>query len=177
MLSSMLMLLDDGATHIGIATDHVIESFRNELWEGYKTSEGMLPELLHQIPVMEDALVAMGVTTWAMVEWEADDALGAAARVADLDERVEQVLIVTPDKDLGQCVTADSRIVQYDRRKQLLIDREAIIEKFGVPPESIADYLGVAPEHRRNGIATALMRRAEEHLGDLGHRGGSFGLL
>jgi 5'-3' exonuclease len=142
VLTSTLQLIEDGATHIGVASDHVIESFRNDLWDGYKTSEGMLPELLHQIPVMEDALVAMGVTTWAMVEWEADDALAAAAHVADGDERVEQVLIVTPDKDLGQCVTG-RRVVQYDRRKREIIDEAGVREKFGVGPESIPDYLGL----------------------------------
>jgi 5'-3' exonuclease len=142
VLTSTLQLIEDGATHIGVASDHVIESFRNELWPGYKTSEGMLPELLAQIPLMEEALVAMGVATWAMVEWEADDALGAAAAVADADERVEQVLIVTPDKDLGQCVK-DRRVVQYDRRKREVIDEVAVREKFGVGPESIPDYLGL----------------------------------
>ncbi|HEY5663041.1 MAG TPA: 5'-3' exonuclease H3TH domain-containing protein [Ilumatobacter sp.] len=142
VLASTLQLIDDGATHLGVASDHVIESFRNELWPGYKTSEGMLPELLHQIPVMERALVAMGVTTWAMVEWEADDALGAAAHVAALDERVEQVLIVTPDKDLGQCVRG-RRVVQYDRRKREIIDEDAVRAKFGISPQSIPDYLGL----------------------------------
>ena len=142
VLTSTLQLIDDGATHIGVASDHVIESFRNELWAGYKTSEGMLPELLNQIPVVEEALVAMGVTTWAMVQWEADDALGAAAAVADRDERVEQVLIVTPDKDLGQCVVG-RRVVQYDRRKQEIIDEDAVRAKFGVGPASIPDYLGL----------------------------------
>ncbi len=142
VLTSTLQLIEDGATHIGVASDHVIESFRNELWAGYKTSEGMLPELLHQIPIMEDALTAMGVTTWAMVEWEADDALAAAAAVAERDERVEQVLIVTPDKDLGQCVVG-KRVVQYDRRKREIIDEDGVREKFGVGPESIPDYLGL----------------------------------
>jgi 5'-3' exonuclease len=142
VLTSTLQLIEDGATHVGVASDHVIESFRNELWAGYKTSAGMLPELLHQIPVMEKALVAMGVTTWAMVEWEADDALGAAAHVADADERVEQVLIVTPDKDLGQCVKGQ-RVVQYDRRKREIIDEAGVREKFGVGPRSIPDYLGL----------------------------------
>ncbi len=142
VLTSTLQLLEDGATHIGVASDHVIESFRNELWDGYKTSEGMLPELLEQIPLMEESLVAMGVTTWAMVEWEADDALGAAAHVAARDERVEQVLIVTPDKDLGQCVSG-RRVVQYDRRKREIIDEDAVRAKFGVGPESIPDYLGL----------------------------------
>ena len=140
--ASTLQLIQEGATHIGVASDHVIESFRNDLWAGYKTSEGMLPELLVQIPSMEEALVAMGVTTWAMVEWEADDALGAAAAVADADERVEQVLIVTPDKDLGQCVVGQ-RVVQYDRRKGEIIDEAGVIAKFGVGPASIPDYLGL----------------------------------
>ena len=142
VLASTLQLIDDGATHIGVASDHVIESFRNDLWDGYKTSAGMLPELLHEIPVMEDALVAMGVTTWPMVEWEADDALAAAAAVADRDERVEQVLIITPDKDLGQCVKG-TRVVQYDRRKREIIDEDGVREKFGVGPASIPDYLGL----------------------------------
>src|SRR3954465_2773273 len=117
VLGSVLQMLEAGATHVGVATDHVIESFRNDLWPGYKTSAGMPPELLRQIPIMEGALEAMGVTTWAMGEWEADDALGAAAALADADERVEQVLIVTPDKDLGQCVRGQ-RVVQFDRRKR-----------------------------------------------------------
>lgn len=142
VLTSTLQLIEEGATHVGVASDHTIESFRNELYEGYKTSEGMLPELLHQIPIMEDALEAMGVTTWRMVEWEADDALGAAAHVADQDERVEQALIVTADKDLGQCVVGQ-RIVQYDRRKREIIDEDGVREKFGVSPESIPDYLGL----------------------------------
>ena len=141
VLSSTLQLIEEGATHIGVASDHVIESFRNDLWPGYKTSEGMPPELLRQIPVVE-ALTAMGVTTWAMVEWEADDALGAAAAVADADERVEQVLIVTPDKDLGQCVKG-RRVVQFDRRKREIVDEDAVIQKFGVGPASIPDYLGL----------------------------------
>jgi 5'-3' exonuclease len=142
VLTSTLQLIQEGATHIGVASDHVIESFRNDLWAGYKTSEGMLPELLVQIPLVEEALVAMGVTTWAMVEWEADDALGAAAAVAAADERVEQVLIVTPDKDLGQCVVGQ-RVVQYDRRKGEIIDEAGVIAKFGVGPASIPDYLGL----------------------------------
>lgn len=142
VLSSTLQLIAEGATHIGVASDHIIESFRNDLWPGYKTSAGMDPELLVQIPVIEEALVAMGVTTWAMVEFEADDALGAAALVAEEDERVTQALIVTPDKDLGQCVRG-TRIVQYDRRKQEIIDESGVIAKFGVKPTSIPDYLGL----------------------------------
>ena len=142
VLNSTLQLISQGATHIGVASDHVIESFRNDLWPGYKTSAGMEPELLRQIPLMEQALVAMGVTTWAMVEYEADDALAAAASVADADPRVGQVIIVTPDKDLGQCVRG-SRVVQYDRRKDETIDEAGVIAKFGVPPTSIADYLAL----------------------------------
>jgi 5'-3' exonuclease len=142
VLSSTLQLLEDGATHLGVASDHTIESFRNELWHGYKTSAGMLPELLEQIPAMEDALEAMGVVTWRMVEWEADDALASAAHVAAADDRVEQVLIVTPDKDLGQCVVG-RRVVQYDRRKREIIDEDAVCAKFGIGPASIPDYLGL----------------------------------
>ena len=139
---STLELLAEGVTHIGVATDHVIESFRNDLWPGYKTSAGMPEELLAQIPMIEEALVAMGVTTWAMVTHEADDALAAAAALADADERVEQVVIVTPDKDLGQCVRG-RRVVQFDRRKREIIDEDGVIAKFGVPPPSIPDYLGL----------------------------------
>ena len=142
VVASSLQLVADGATHVGIASDHVIESFRNDLWPGYKTSAGMAPELLVQIPVMEDALAAAGFTVWAMVEHEADDALGAAAAVAERDERVATVQIVTPDKDLGQCVRG-TRVVQYDRRKREIIDRQGVIDKFGVPPESIPDYLAL----------------------------------
>ena len=142
VLSSTLQLLANGATHVGVASDHVIESFRNDLWAGYKSSVGMDPVLLEQIPLMEDALEAMGVTVWKMVEWEADDALGAAAAVASADERVEQVQILTPDKDLGQCVRGD-RVVQFDRRKDVILDEAAIVEKFGVGPGSIADYLAL----------------------------------
>jgi 5'-3' exonuclease len=142
VLASTLQLLADGATHVGVASDHVIESFRNGLWPGYKTSEGMDPVLLEQIPVVEDALVAMGVTTWAMVEHEADDALGSAAVVAAADPRVEQVLILTPDKDLGQCVRGE-RVVQVDRRNRVTFDEAGIIAKFGVPPAAIADWLAL----------------------------------
>ena len=142
VVASTLALIQDGATHVGIASDHTIESFRNELWPGYKTSEGMDPEILQQIPVMERLLEAAGFTVWAMVEYEADDALGAAAAVADGDERVEQVLIVTPDKDLGQCVRGD-RVVQFDRRNREIIDAEAVRAKFGIGPASIPDYLGL----------------------------------
>jgi len=141
-LSSTLQLIEDGATHIGVATDHVIESFRNDLWPGYKTSEGMEPEILRQIPVLERALRAMGVTVWAMEEFEADDALASAVRVACEDRRVHQVQLLTPDKDLGQCVSG-RRVVQVDRRNGSLIDEKAVREKFGVGPESIIDYLAL----------------------------------
>jgi 5'-3' exonuclease len=142
VVNSTLQLVSDGATHLGVASDHVIESFRNDLWEGYKTSAGMAPELLAQIPVVEDALVAAGFTTWAMVEYEADDALGSAAAVADADGRVDTVMIVTPDKDLGQCVRG-TRVVQYDRRKGEIFDEAKVTEKFGVAPRSIPDYLAL----------------------------------
>jgi 5'-3' exonuclease len=142
VVASTLQLVSEGATHVGVASDHVIESFRNDLWAGYKTSEGMDPELLEQIPIMERALEAAGFVTWAMVEYEADDALGAAAAVAARDERVTQVLIVTPDKDLGQCVRGQ-RVVQFDRRKGEIVDEQGVYEKFGVPTTSIADYLGL----------------------------------
>ncbi len=142
VVASTLQLVQKGATHVGVASDHVIESFRNDLYEGYKTGEGMDPVLLAQIPVMEDLLEAAGFTTWRMVQWEADDALGAAAAVAAADPRVEQVRIVTPDKDLGQCVVG-TRVVQYDRRKDEVMDEAAVTEKFGVPPSSIADYLAL----------------------------------
>lgn len=142
VVSSTLALIEDGATHVGVASDHVVESFRNDLWAGYKTSEGMDPEILEQIPVMERALAAAGFTVWPMMEHEADDALGAAAVIADRDERVEQVLIVTADKDLGQCVRG-TRVVQFDRRKREIVDANGVREKFGVDPGSIPDYLGL----------------------------------
>jgi 5'-3' exonuclease len=142
VLTSTIQLLQDGATHIGVATDHIIESFRNNLYDGYKTSEGMEPVLLEQIPILEDALRAMGVTVWAMEEFEADDALASAAAVACEDRTVHKVLILTPDKDLGQCVQG-KRVVQFDRRNNIMIDEDAVKEKFGVGPNSIADYLGL----------------------------------
>ena len=141
-LGSMISLLANGATHIAVATDHVIESFRNDLWAGYKDGSGIEPEILSQFGLLETALRAAGIVVWAMVDYEADDALGAGAAMASTDERVEQVLICTPDKDLAQCVVAD-RIVQFDRRKRLVMDEGAIIEKFGIPPASIPDYLAL----------------------------------
>ena len=142
VLGSMLDLIEDGATHLAVATDHVIESYRNDLYVGYKTGEGVDPVLWSQAHPLEDALRTMGVTVWAMVEFEADDAMAAGAALAALDERVSQVLICTPDKDLGQCVVGD-RIVQFDRRKREVLNADAVTAKFGVPPESIPDYLGL----------------------------------
>jgi 5'-3' exonuclease len=142
VLSSTLQLLTEGATHIGVATDHVIESFRNDLYDGYKTSEGMEPVLLEQIPIVEKALRALGVTVWAMEKYEADDALASAVAVACEDRRVHQVRILTPDKDLGQCVSG-RRVVQVDRRNNLVLDENEIRKKFGIGPESIADYLAL----------------------------------
>jgi 5'-3' exonuclease len=142
VLGTVLTMLEDGATHLGVATDHVIESFRNDMWPGYKTGAGIDPELLAQFPLLEDGLEALGVRVWAMVDQEADDALAAAAAVASADERVEQVLICTPDKDLAQCV-ADPRIAQLDRRHGKLLDEAAVREKFGVAPASIPDWLAL----------------------------------
>lgn len=142
VLHSVLSMIERGATHIGVATDHVVESFRNELYPGYKTSEGVPPELLSQFPILEEALEAMGVVVWPMVYYEADDALAAAAAKATVDDRVSQVVICTPDKDLSQCVVG-TRVVQLDRRRDVLRDEAGVIEKFGVKPESIPDYLAV----------------------------------
>jgi 5'-3' exonuclease len=134
--------MEEGATHVGVATDHVIESFRNELWPGYKTGDGVDPDLKSQFWPLEDALVAMGVLVWPMVDLEADDALASGAAVAADDARVEQAVICTPDKDLGQCVRG-KRVVQLDRRQNILIDDSAVEAKFGVPPGSIPDYLAL----------------------------------
>jgi 5'-3' exonuclease len=138
----MLALVKDGATHIGVATDHVIESFRNDLWPGYKTGAGIDPDLWSQFPLLEEALTALGMVVWPMVEHEADDALAAAAAKAAEDQRVERVLICTPDKDLSQCVRG-TRVVQFDRRKREVRDEAGVIAKFGVPPASIPDYLAL----------------------------------
>jgi 5'-3' exonuclease len=142
VLTSVLSMIERGATHIGVATDHVVESFRNDLYPGYKTSEGVAPALLSQFPVLEEALEAMGVVVWPMVEYEADDALASAAAKAAQDNRVRQVLICTPDKDLSQCVVG-TRVVQLDRRRDILRDEAGVVEKFGVTPQSIPDYLAV----------------------------------
>jgi 5'-3' exonuclease len=142
VLTSVLGMITDGATHIGVATDHVIESFRNELWAEYKTSAGVDAELLSQFWLLEEALSALGIAVWPMVEFEADDALAAAAARAAKDSRVERVIICTPDKDLAQCVRGD-RIVQMDRRARTIRDEAGVIAKFGVSPESIPDYLAL----------------------------------
>lgn len=142
VLTSVLSMIERGSTHLGVATDHVVESFRNDLYPGYKTSEGVAPELLSQFPILEEALQAMGVVVWPMVYFEADDALASAAAKAAQDDRVTQVLICTPDKDLSQCVEG-TRVVQLDRRKELLRDEAGVVAKFGVRPQSIPDYLAV----------------------------------
>lgn len=142
VLGSMVLLLEGGATHVGVACDHVIESWRNDLWPGYKTGAGVDPALKGQFPLLEEALAALGLAVWPEVTYEADDALAAAARVADADERVEQVQIMTPDKDLAQCVRG-TRVVQVDRRKQTVSDEAAVVARYGVPPASIPDYLAL----------------------------------
>ena len=142
VLSSIFSMIDAGATHIGVATDHVVESFRNELYAGYKTSEGVAPELLSQFPILEEALQSMGVMVWPMTYFEADDALASAAAKSAQDPRVTQVLICTPDKDLSQCVVG-SRVVQVDRRREITRDEAGVVAKFGVGPQSIPDYLAV----------------------------------
>jgi 5'-3' exonuclease len=140
VLASVMGLIEGGATHVGVATDHVVESFRNELYAGYKTSEGVPAELLAQFPLLEEALEAMGVRVWPMIEFEADDALASAAVKAAADPRVAQVLVCTPDKDLAQCVSG-TRVVQVDRRRGIVRDEAAVLSKWGVRPESIPDYL------------------------------------
>ncbi|MCU0269518.1 MAG: flap endonuclease [Acidimicrobiales bacterium] len=174
VLGSMVGLLEDGATHVGIATDHVIESFRNDLWPGYKTGAGVDPALLAQFGLLEEVLAAAGFVVWPMVEVEADDALASAAAVSAADVRVEQVRICTPDKDLGQCVVGD-RVVQVDRRKATVLDEAGVTAKFGVPPGSIPDWLGLVgdsadgfpglPGWGAKGAATVLARYG--HLGEI----------
>lgn len=142
VLRSLIRMIEDGVTHVGVATDKVIESFRNDLWPGYKTSEGVPANLLAQFPLLEETLAAAGFVVWPMVEHEADDALGAAAARASRDPRVDVVFICTPDKDLAQCVV-NSRVVQLDRRKGVVLDEAGVLNKFGVLPESIPDYLAL----------------------------------
>jgi 5'-3' exonuclease len=174
VLTSVLSMIEGGATHLGVATDHVVESFRNDLYPGYKTSEGVAPELLSQFPILEEALEAMGVVVWPMVYFEADDALASAAGKAAKDERVRQVLICTPDKDLAQCVVG-TRVVQLDRRQNILRDEAGVVAKFGIKPESIPDYLAVVgdsadgfPGVRGWGVkAAALTLSQYPHLEDI----------
>ncbi len=142
VVGSILGMIKQGATHLGVATDHVIESFRNQLWAGYKTGEGVDPDLLSQFPLLEDALTAMGVALWPMIEFEADDALASAATAAARDTQVDRVIICTPDKDLAQCVRG-TRVVQLNRRTRTISDEAGVVAKFGVPPESIPDYLAL----------------------------------
>ena len=142
VLASVLGMVKAGATHIAVATDHLIESFRNDLWPGYKTSEGIEPDLWAQFPLLEEVLAAAGIVVWPMIEFEADDALAAAALSAARDKRVDRVIVCTPDKDLGQCVQG-TRIVQLHRRTNVTLDEAGIIQKFGVPPSSIPDYLAL----------------------------------
>jgi 5'-3' exonuclease len=142
VLTSVVSMVERGATHLGVATDHVVESFRNDLYPGYKTSEGVPQELLSQFPILEQALEAMGVVVWPMVYFEADDALASAAAKAARDHRVKQVIICTPDKDLSQCVVG-ARVVQLDRRQDIVRDEAGVVAKFGIGPQSIPDYLAV----------------------------------
>lgn len=142
VILSVLQLVNRGATHVAVATDHVIESFRNNLWPYYKTGDGIEPDLLAQFPVLEDALQALGVVVWPMVEHEADDALAAAAARAAQDPAVERIVICTPDKDLAQCVRG-ARVVQLNRRTNVVLDEAGVMKKFGVPPASIPDYLAL----------------------------------
>jgi 5'-3' exonuclease len=142
VLASVMGMIKGGATHVAVATDHVIESFRNGLWKDYKTSEGVEPDLLAQFPLVEEVLAAAGIVVWPMVEFEADDALAAAAAAAARDARVERVIICTPDKDLGQCVRG-TRVVQLNRRTRVTLDEAGVVQKFGVLPESIPDYLAL----------------------------------
>jgi 5'-3' exonuclease len=142
VLNTVLQMIEEDATHLGVATDHVIESFRNQLWSGYKTGAGIEPSLLEQFQPLEDALLAMGVAVWPMTDFEADDALASAALISSEDSRVQKVCIWTPDKDLAQCVRAQ-RVVQVDRRNKAIRDADAVRAKFGVGPELIPDYLAL----------------------------------
>ena len=169
---SVMSMLDEGATHLGVATDHVIESFRNEMWPRYKTGAGVDPVLLAQFGLLETALRALGVVVWPMVDLEADDALASAAAIAAGDERVERVFICTPDKDLAQCVVGQ-RVIQLDRRKQKVIDEEGVWDKFGVSPRSIPDLLGLVGDSADGfpGLAGWGMRSASvvlAHYGTVG---------
>jgi len=143
VLGTLVRLLENGATHIGVATDHVVESFRNDLFDGYKTGEGTPPEIMSQFPLVEALIEAAGFITFPMIEFEADDALASAARIAKEDPSVNRILICSPDKDLAQCVTDDGRVVQFDRRQEVIYDAAGVREKFGVSPFSIPDFLAL----------------------------------
>lgn len=173
--STLALVRDDGVTHLGCATDRVIRSWRNERYAGYKTEAGMPPELLAQFPLVEEALEAIGVVLWPMVEFEADDALAAAAaRFAD-DPAVERVVILSPDKDMAQCVREDGRVVTYDRRKRAFVDADGVRAKFGVPPESIPDFLALVGDSADGypglpgwgAVSTATVLRRYPHLEDI----------
>jgi 5'-3' exonuclease len=170
VLGTVTKMIADGATHVGVATDHVIESFRNDLWPGYKTGAGIEPVLRAQFQPLEEALLAMGVVVWPMVELEADDALASAAWLAEQDQRVEKVCIWTPDKDLAQCVVAD-RVVQIDRRKNEIRNEAAIRAKFGVSPEFIPDYLALVGDAADGypGIAGLGAKTAASLINRYGH--------
>ncbi len=175
VLHSILEMIETGATHIGVATDHVIESFRNDLWPDYKTGEGIEPALLAQFQPLEQSLTAMGVVVWPMIELEADDALASAAHIASGDERVEKVCIWTPDKDLAQCVRGD-RVVQVDRKGNTIRNAAGVREKFGVDPGLIPDFLalvGDAADSRLPRPRGRRGRRLSGHCGDRRGHGGS----
>ena len=170
VLQTVVAMIGDGATHIGVATDHVVESFRNDMWPGYKTGEGIAPELKAQFPLLEEGLGALGVKVWAMVELEADDALASAAAVATEDKTVDQVIIYTPDKDLAQCVD-EKRVVQFDRRKQTITDVAGVWERFGVGPPSVPDWLALVGDSADGfpGLKGWGPRSASEVLGHYEH--------
>jgi 5'-3' exonuclease len=170
VLTSLLGIMTVGTTYIGVATDHVIESFRNNLWAGYKTGEGIDPDLFAQFPLLEETLSALGVAVWPMVEYEADDALASAAAAAAADPRVERVFVCTPDKDLAQSVRG-TRVVQLDRRARVVRDESGVIQKFGVPPESIPDYLALVGDDSDGypGLAGWGARSAAAVLAKYGH--------
>jgi 5'-3' exonuclease len=170
VLASVLGMIREGATHVAVATDHVIESFRNGLWPGYKTGEGIEPDLLAQFSLLEEALSAAGVVVWPMVEFEADDALAAAAMACDADARVERVIICTPDKDLAQSVRG-TRVVQLNRRTRVIRDEAGVVEKFGVSPVSIPDYLALVGDAADGypGLAGWGAKSTAAVLGRFGH--------
>jgi 5'-3' exonuclease len=171
LMRSMLGLIkNEGATHVGIAFDHVIESFRNELYDGYKTGDGIDPDLYGQFELAEEACAMLGLVVWSMVEWEADDAVASAAARFEKDPSVEQVLICSPDKDLAQCVRG-TRVVMVDRRRKLTIDEAGVVQKFGVPPASIADYLALVGDSADGypGIPRWGERSAGALLAEYGH--------